>query len=104
MEHRSRSPLFHLHSLGRSTLEFEVPASIFADFPRKGSFGLDQEMSLLSHSELKAVAKQEEMTVLGKLRPATNCCGGGTLPSLSQLPQLAACYYNPPAATSAVSS
>lgn len=71
MEHRSQSPLLHLHSLQRSTLESEVAASIFADFPGKGSFCLDQEMSLLSHVELNAEAKQEERTVLGKISPAT---------------------------------
>lgn len=65
MQHRSESPPLHLHSLQRSALEFEVPASIFADLPGKGSFGLDQEMSLLSHVELNAEAKQEERTVLG---------------------------------------
>lgn len=73
-EQRSGSPPLHLHSLQRSALEFEVPASLFADFPGKGSFGLDQEMSLLSHVELNSEAKREERSVLGKLRPATNCC------------------------------
>lgn len=81
-EHRAGSPALHLHSLQRSTFEFQLPAPIFADFPGKGTFALDQEMSLLSHVELKAAAKHEEKIVLGKLRPAANCCGGGTLPSL----------------------
>lgn len=59
-EQRSASSPLHLHSLQRPAPEFEVPASIFADFRGKGSFGLDQEMSLLSHVELNAEAKRED--------------------------------------------
>lgn len=59
-EQGSASSPLHLHSLQRPAPEFEVPASIFADFRGKGSFGLDQEMSLLSHVELNAEAKWED--------------------------------------------
>lgn len=46
----------------------------FADFLRKGRFGLDQEMSLLSHIELSVEAKREEKAEPKKLRPAASCC------------------------------
>lgn len=50
------------------------PLLFFADFLRKRRFGLDQEMSLLSHIELSAETKCEERTVLRRHRLAASCC------------------------------
>lgn len=56
------------------SLKYQPLFLFFADFLGKGRFGLDQEMSLLSHVELSVQAKQEERTVLRKLKPAASCC------------------------------
>lgn len=62
------------------SLKYQPLSLFFADFLGKGRFGLDQEMSLLSHIKLSVEAKREGRTVLKKLRLAASCYWWGDPP------------------------
>jgi len=86
-------------------LKYQPLFLFFAGFLGKGTFGLDQEMSLLSHVELSTEAKREERTEEAQTHGKLPLVEGPALRStlLSPLPQIsslekASPRYNPLAA------